>query len=408
MKSEENRFEAFPLAARQELLVKAASMLHRHGTPSHRMERVMKRVSNTIGVEADYLYTPTALLISFAEGSHRTVLQRIDAGAINLGKLVEFDEALEDLEDGLATVQETSSRIDSIEAAPAKFGRFWPIVAGSIATACATVLIGGGWREVLFAFLMGILLLCWDLILKRWAPQEFALEFTAGFLAAIMALIVGAAWTSFDDRTATLGSLIVLVPGFSFTVALTELANRHLSSGVARLAGAAVVFLALICGVALAWRLASDWRAPPVTPDSLTGLWYALAVIIAPFSFAILFQARPKEWSIIAIVAWCGFVVTILATQWKGLEFGAFSGALALGVAANLYARILDRPSLVPQVPATLMLVPGSLGYRSLAAFVDKKGIEGIESAFAIAIVATAIVGGLLAANLIVPPKRVL
>lgn len=395
-------------ADKHALLIKAATMLHRHGTPSHRMERVMKRVSQTLGVDADYLYTPTALLISFATGEHRTELRRIDAGEANLGKLIEFDEALEDLEDGHADIAATNRRLDEIGQAPPRFS-LWPtVLAGGIASAAATVFFRGGYGEVLFAAVMGSLFLLWDVALKRWAPQEHAWEITSGFVAAFAALLLGGWLPNFDDRTATLGSLIILVPGFSFTVALMELANRHLSSGVARLAGAAVIFLALICGVALAWRLGSQWRGLPTEPSGVHPGVYLTAVALAPMAFAILFQARLREWGIIAITAWSGLLVTILASGWKGQEFGAFSGALAVGVVSNLYARFADRPALVPQMPATLMLVPGSLGYRSLAAFVDQKGMEGIQSAFSMSIVAISIVAGLLTANLVVRTRRIL
>ena len=121
-----------------------------------------------------------------------------------------------------------------------------------------------------------------------------------------------------------------------------------------------------------------------------------------------LFQARIKDWPIIAVVAWCGFMTTTLVTRVKSHEFGAFVGALVLGAVANLYARVWDRPATVAQMPGTLILVPGSVGYRSLTAFVDHKGLEGIETAFAMAMIGIAIVGGLLASNLIVPPRRIL
>lgn len=397
------------LESRQTLLVKAASLLHRFGTPSHRLERVMKRVSTSIGVDADYLYTPTALLVSFGAGVHRTELRRIDAGQPDLGKLIDFDEALEDLESGVATIRETSDRFDRIATGPPRFSFGVVVGAGAIASGCAAVFFGGGWAEVAFATVMGALILLWEALLKRWAPHEHAHELTSGFFSALVALGTGLLVAGFDERTAILGSLIILVPGFSFTVALTELANRHLSSGVARLAGAGVTFLALVCGVALAWRLGADWRvANPVPPVPIPAWGFWTAAVIAPFALAVLFQARERELWIIAVVAWAGFLVTVFAGQWKGPEFGAFSGALILGACSNLYARIMDRPALVPQMPATLMLVPGSLGYRSLVAFVDRRGIEGIESAFAMAMVAISIVAGLLAANLIVPSRRIL
>lgn len=49
----------------QESLVDAAVMLHQYGTPAYRLERVMGRLARTLNVAADFLYTPTSLLIAF-------------------------------------------------------------------------------------------------------------------------------------------------------------------------------------------------------------------------------------------------------------------------------------------------------------------------------------------------------
>ncbi|MEZ6096431.1 MAG: threonine/serine exporter family protein [Pirellulaceae bacterium] len=92
----------------QDLLLQAALMLHRYGTPSHRLERVMKRISHSMGIEADFLYTPTALLVSFPKSNHRTELRRISPSGVDLGKLVEFDMALEDWEHGRASIKQTT------------------------------------------------------------------------------------------------------------------------------------------------------------------------------------------------------------------------------------------------------------------------------------------------------------
>ena len=58
--------------------------------------------------------------------------------------------------------------------------------------------------------------------------------------------------------------------------------------------------------------------------------------------------------------------------------------------------------------PGILILVPGSLGYRSLTAFVNQDALEGLELAFATFLVAMSLVGGLLAANALIPPRRIL
>jgi len=53
-------------------------------------------------------------------------------------------------------------------------------------------------------------------------------------------------------------------------------------------------------------------------------------------------------------------------------------------------------------------LVPGSLGYRSLSAMQDREILAGVDFAFNMLFVAMCLVGGLLAASAIIPPKRIL
>lgn len=394
------------LAATQEFLVQAATLLHRLGAPSHRLERVMTRVSHSLGIAADFLYTPTALLVSFNGALSKTVLRRVEPSDTDLGKLYELDDALERLEDGQATLPETARRLSEIADRGRRYPVWLSLAVASLVSACATVFFGAGLFEVLFAAVMGGWVQAWGLWLKRVAPQENLLEVTSGFLCAAVALGLSASWPVFDDRLATLGALIILVPGLTFTMGMTELANRHLSAGVARLAWAAVVFLALTCGVALAWRLGSHFRPAEIRSIPLPGWVYYLALGLAPVLFAILFQARVREWPVIVTVAWIGFLAAASSSAWKGGEFGAFVGALSIGLASNLYARWWDRPAMVPQMPAVLMLVPGSLGFRSLTAFVEQDELVGLEFAFGMVLIAVALVGGLLVANLIVPPKR--
>ena len=69
---------------------------------------------------------------------------------------------------------------------------------------------------------------------------------TAAFLATLTALTLAAFWTPLSVPVVTLGGLIVLIPGLSLTLAMTEIATRHLVSGTARLTGALVLFLTIV------------------------------------------------------------------------------------------------------------------------------------------------------------------
>ncbi|MBK9705530.1 MAG: hypothetical protein IPO77_00560 [Acidobacteria bacterium] len=58
------------------------------------------------------------------------------------------------------------------------------------------------------------------------------------------------------------------------------------------------------------------------------------------------------------------------------------------------------------QVPGILMLVPGSVGFRGLAALLDEKVVSGIDTTFKMILTAVALVAGTLIAAIIAPTRR--
>jgi uncharacterized membrane protein YjjB (DUF3815 family) len=157
--------------------------------------------------------------------------------------------------------------------------------------------------------------------------------------------------------------------------------------------------------VALAWRLGgSDAPTASVAPLPAWTAW--LALLSAPPAFAILFEARVREFGVILATGIAGFVAARVGVGALGSDLAAFLGALVVGLASNLYARLADRPASVPLMPGILLLVPGSLGYRSLTSFLEREAMAGMDWAFQMGLVAVSLVGGLLAANVVLPPRR--
>jgi len=147
-------------------------------------------------------------------------------------------------------------------------------------------------------------------------------------------------------------ALVVLLPGMSLTVAMTELATRNLISGTARLMSAVIVLLELVVGVALGERLAAVLvDVHHVAPASLPewAQWVALAA--ASVGVAIVVQAQLRAFGWIVAACAVGYIGSRVGGAWLGIEMGVLVGALALGVTSNIYARWLDRPAQVVQVP---------------------------------------------------------
>jgi uncharacterized membrane protein YjjB (DUF3815 family) len=142
------------------------------------------------------------------------------------------------------------------------------------------------------------------------------------------------------------------------------------------------------------------------TPISLPEYANWIALAASSVSVAVLVQAQVRAFGWIVSACVLAYVSTRFGSEWLGAQLGVLVGAFALGVLANLYARLLDRPAQVVSVPALLLLVPGGMGFRGMSSLLDRDTLTGVETLFAMFIVATSIVAGQLIANAVVSPQR--
>jgi uncharacterized membrane protein YjjP (DUF1212 family) len=392
----------------REFVIKLGRALHQYGHPAHRLEEVLVTVCRPLGLEGQFFSMPTALFASFGHaGEQRTFQLRIDPGAVELGKLVRLHAIAGDVAQGLLTPAQGSAEVDALVQGPPPYGPVLSTLAFAATSAAAARFFGGGLREIGLSTLIGLCIGLIALGTTRYHTVARVFEPLAAAVAALLAALAAKAFGPVSVYTATVAGLIVLIPGFSLTVAMIELATRNLVSGTARLAGAAGTFVAIGFGVALGTRLAAAIVGAPaaVTPHPLP-LWTEwVALAVAPVGFTVLLRARPADVGWIGVAGALGFGGTRLGAIVLGPELGAFAGALALGVASNAYGRALGRPEIVPLVPGMLLLVPGSLGFRSLASLVEGQTIPGVEAAFRMTLVAVSLATGLLFSNVLLPAR---
>ncbi|MEM9379941.1 MAG: threonine/serine exporter family protein [Planctomycetota bacterium] len=412
------------------LLLRSAELLHSYGTPAHRLERVLVALATHFGLEIQVFSQPTSIFLSFVGAEPAAVrLLRVEPGGVDLGKLVEIDELLEDVEAGRISVEAACERMDELDARPPRWSGFASVAGHALAAGTAAVFFGGRAADALLSAAIGVLIGLLELVAHRREGVAGVFEPAAAFLAASAGFVAASFGSgAVDDRVVALASIIVLVPGLSLTVALVELATRHLASGTARLAGAASVFLTITFGaylgrvvaaVALGERRPVPAGAPEAWLASPPG--FAASIALAALGFGLLFGARMRELPWILASSAVGFATARLTAEAagtlgpdraeavvQGAALAAFAGALAVALLSNAYARLRDRPATVPLLPGLLVLVPGSLGYRALSSFTERDAVLGLEAAFQMLLVAAALVGGMLTANALLPPRRVL
>ncbi|MDF1666870.1 MAG: threonine/serine exporter family protein [Planctomycetota bacterium] len=392
---------------RQAATMDFATALHSFGAPAHRVEEIVDLLGEKTGERVQLFAVPTALIFTFGEGKKQAVqVQRTRPGDFDLGRLAELETMLRGLGPANKSLKESSKSMRRVLSraelyTPAQF-----LLAFSLVSASVSVFMGGSWREILGSLIAGFLV---GALLQK--PQSLpnlgqVIVPGAALLASFAALILGYV---LDASTAiiTTASLIVLVPGFTLTTALTELATGHWSSGSARLAAAATNFLLLTFGVALGHAAAShflpDTAALPLRTTPI--LLKALALIVAGLSLSVLFKARTQDMKWIVLSVTVAYLASIMSAEMLDPRLSAFAPALAVGLGANIFARLSGHPAALFQVPGVMILVPGSLGLHSLLALLNHDILPGVESGFATFLAASSLVAGLLFANLLIAPK---
>jgi uncharacterized membrane protein YjjB (DUF3815 family) len=276
------------------------------------------------------------------------------------------------------------------------------VTAGALA-----VFFGGTLPDVLLAGGIGLALGLLAQLLARSTDQTRVFELVGAAFASFAAGVASAWSPKISPSLVTLAALVILLPGHSLTVAMTELATRNLIAGTARLMSAVIVLLELVIGVALGDKGANALVHVRIgIPGPLPELANWVALVASSLGVSVLVQAQPRAFGWILGGCVVGYVGSRYGTAVLGPQMGVMLGAFALGVVSNLYARLLDRPAQVVSVPAMLLLVPGSMGLRGMTSLLDKETLTGIETVFAMFIVATAIVAGLLVANAVMSPRR--
>jgi uncharacterized membrane protein YjjP (DUF1212 family)/ligand-binding SRPBCC domain-containing protein len=401
-------------AGEEAFVLSLARALHSAGAPSHRLEDALEQVSRSLGLAAQFFSVPTSVFASISRGGRpRTTLLRTEPGDVDLGRLSELYGVIRLVLAHRVPVEQAQRRLDAIVGSPRRYGRALTLLSFAVASASAARFFGGGLRETAVTFLIGMVMGGLAVAAGRLRVAARLFEPLGAALAALGAAAAAALWAPVAADLVTIAGLIVLVPGFTFTIAMTELAVRHLASGTARMASALTVFLAIGFGVAMGNRLGRFlFDVPPATaaiaPDALPAWTLWASLLLAPLAFTVLFSARAKDAPL--IVASCGvaFWGGRLGARVLDPQLGVFVGAVLVGVLGNVYARIVHRPASVPIVPGLLLLVPGSIGLRSLSSLLAQDVLTGMQAAFTMTLVSVALAMGLLVANVLVPPRSAL
>jgi uncharacterized membrane protein YjjP (DUF1212 family) len=397
-----------------------ARRLHLAGVSAARLEGAVASTAQAIGVRCEIWSSPTGILLSLADAgepdaSQQTRVLRLEPADPDLSDLAALDAIADDVIAGRLDVVEAAARFQELDRAPSRAQQGWTVLAFGLASAGVAGLLRTAWLDIAVAGSLGLLMGV-IAVAARTRPH---LSAAAEAIAAMVATVLAAAFAHFvapvSLQTVVVASLIVFMPGLSLTTAVAELASKQLVTGTARFAGAMVVLLKLTFGSVAGTTLVSalGWTPRAAPAALLPAMVEVVATVVAAFAFAILFRTARRDVPLVMASAMAGYVLTRVGGSWfaqpgTGVTFagGVFFSSFVMAAAANLYGRIGRRPATLVRLPSIMLLVPGSVGFRSLSSLMARDYALGMDTGVAVLGALVALMAGLLFGSVLVPPSR--
>ena len=398
-----------------------ARRLHLAGVSAARLEGAVKTTANKLGVDCAIWSSPTGILLSLGDlndpgASQQTMVLRLDPAQPNLSDLSTLDHVAEQVIEGKLDVVEASNRFRELDRAADARDRYWMVFAFGLASAAVAGLLRTSWLDIAVAGALGTLIGAVEVAARKRPDLGAASEAIAAILATVLAAAFAHFVAPLSIQTVIIAALIVLMPGLTLTTAVTELATGQLVTGTARFAGAMVTLFKLTFGSVAGAQIvnALGWAPRLAQATMLPAVVEVIAVLAAAFSFAILFRSARRDIPLVMASAVAGYVLTRVASGWFGsTQAETFAGAvffssLVMAVVANIYGRVIGRPGTLVRLPAIMLLVPGSVGFRGIASLVERDYTLGMETAVAVLSALVALMAGLLFGSVLVAPRRYL
>ncbi|GIZ40383.1 hypothetical protein CKM354_000372200 [Cercospora kikuchii] len=341
--------------ARQKYLMKLCKALMEYGAPTHRLEEYMRMSARTLETDAQFLYIPGSMIMSFEDRDTHTSevkLVKVPPG-LDLGKLRDVHEVYKEVIHDKLGVEEATKRLKEITGRKAKFNRLIRIPVYGLAAVCVgPFAFGARLIDLPIAFILGSILGILQLYV---APQSELYANVFEITAAVVTSFLARAFGSINNgdlfcfSALAQSSIALILPGYTVLCASLELQSRSIVAGSVRMVYAIIYSLFLGFGITVGTAIYGmiDKNATSETEcrKPIEEHWFFFFVPGFTMCLIIINQAKWKQAPMMMIIAFTGYVVNFFSSKrFAGnTQVSNTLGALAIGVMANLYSRIGGR-----------------------------------------------------------------
>jgi uncharacterized membrane protein YjjP (DUF1212 family) len=360
------------------------------------------------------VFKATPVTITFALRETPDAQQRLEIITtappnIDLDKLARLGDLLKEIETGKLSMTEAYTRIDAIDKAPPPWGRFASMLGYALTGLGLAPLLGAGWTDTLVATSLSILVYGLVLLSSRFGAIAMSwMPLTTALVTGIIATLLKYWVPELNLVLVILSAVAIILPGYSISLGAGELVAQHVLSGISNLMNGLITLFKQIAGgvigIGIASLLVTIVNTEPATPVNQLWLLLLFPLLLVGLSLAFQTSRRDLPWTV--LVSGLAYLGVMAGSALLDSNLGNLMGTIVAVVVANLWARKTGRPTSIVLIPAIVMLVSGTIGFRGIASMAQGEVQLGVQQFFQMFIVAMTILVGIVIGYTIVRPEK--
>ncbi len=384
-----------------DLAVDLGYELSMSGAETFRVEDSITRILKTYGLEPEVYAIPNCIHVSVTmpDGESLCEMRRVGFHGNDLDSVEIFSA----LSRRICTEKpdDITGRQWLNEAIASRRQYHWALqlVGYFISVFAFTIFFGGDVMDALCGSISGLTVGLCVMFMDKLQANNFFKTLLASIPLALIPYAFGALGICQRPDMATIGTVMVLVPGLLFTYAMRDIIYGDTNSGVNRIVQVLLVAVAIACGTAVAWNCATFLWGEPVSAAAIDYSVAAecLAGAIGCLGFSILFNVHGKGISLCllgGVICWAAYC---FAEAMGGSDGTAtFFASFVIAVYSEVMARIRKCPAIGFLVLGLIPLIPGASLYYTM-----NYAVRGNMEMFSIQGMKTIELAGLMAAGIL-------
>lgn len=227
-----------------------AQIILENNGETYRAEETVMFIGRSLGYDTEVISFPIGFIITIADENDNinTIIKRIKSRKLDLGAIHEVNDLSRKIVNGSIDIQEAIAKLKKLHNKKEKPNPYL-YTAASLSPAAFSFLYGGGLFDAFVSAICGLLVQCMYSTFDIDDNYNFAMSLISGAMIAIIAILFVNVCNMGNANIIITGAITPLLPGLIMTTAIRDAMRGDLLSGLARLAEAILIAIALAFGV---------------------------------------------------------------------------------------------------------------------------------------------------------------